>query len=407
VPGRHRIAPNHPMKPSVETQRALKQLFVRALQIRVGLAVILHFMTGDSAFAPDQSTYHAWSEHLAQYWSGEVPFYPGRLLLPGEPVGYYRIVAALYFVFGAWALLPKLLNAVVGATTVRLVFDLTWRITGNEPMGLRAAKYTAYFPSLVLWSVLNIRDCWVVLFIILVTRQSLALQDQPSLRNALLLVAGIYAITVFRSYILFAVTAPILVSFVVRQRGHIMRNAVLGMLAAGALIYVDAAAGRERRMRMPDLEEMNRSRKWSASAAESGFAADVDISTPDKALAFLPVGLAYFMLAPFPWTVANFRQGLALPEMLYFYFLLPFLIRGILHLLRHHLSSSLMIVLIAVGITLGYAIGQGNVGTIYRHRAQVLPLFLIFAAVGVEANRGRRPARLPAPGAAPPVARAS
>jgi hypothetical protein len=392
--------------PSAETQRALKLLFVRALQIRLGLAVILHFTTGDYALAPDQETYHVLGDYLAQYWSGQTPFYPTRLLTAGEPIGYYRIVAALYLVFGAWPLLPKLLNAFVGAATVRLVFDLTRRITDNEAMALRAAKYTAYFPSLVLWSVLNIRDCWVVLFIILVTRQALALQDQPSFRNLLLLVAGIYAITAFRSYILFAVTGPMLVSFFVRQRGHMIRNALLGMLVASALIYVDAQAGRERRMRMPDLEEMNRSRRWSASAAESGFAADADISTPDKALEFLPVGLAYFMLAPFPWSATNLRQGLALPEMLYFYFLVPYLVRGVLHLLRHHLSSSLMIILIAIGITLGYAIGQGNVGTIYRHRAQVLPLFLIFAAVGVEASRARRPARL-TPGVAPPLARAS
>ena len=183
---------------------------------------------------------------------------------------------------------------------------------------------------------------------------------------------------------------PILVGFLARQRTRILRNAVVGMLVAGVVIYADAAAGRNRRMRFIDFEDLNSSRRWSAGAAESGFARDVDISSPGKALAFLPVGLAYFMLAPFPWTVANLRQGFTIPEMLFFYSLFPSIVAGVGILLRRHLGTSLMILLMAAGITFGYAVGQGNVGTIYRHRSQVLPFFLIFGAVGVEARRQRR-----------------
>lgn len=375
------------MEPSVDAKAGLDVLFRRALWLRLGLAVVLHFLTDDYTFAPDQETYHAWSEHLSQYWTGQVLFYPARLLLLGEPVGYYWIVAALYTVFGAWPLLPKLLNAFVGAVTVKLVFDLTLRITQDEPVSLRAAKYVAYFPSLVLWSVLNIRDCWVVLIIVLICRLALRIQDQPSVASTLLLGLAVYALTKFRAYILFAVMLPILVSFLVRQRGHLVRNTVLGMLVAGGVIYADASSGRERRMRFVDFEEMDRSRRWSSTAAGSGFAQDVDISTPAKALVFLPVGLAYFLLAPFPWAIGSFRQGFAVPEMLFFYTLIPAIGRGVVVLLRRHTASALMIVLVTGGITFGYSVGQGNVGTIYRHRAQILPCLLIFAAVGVKVRR--------------------
>lgn len=377
---------------SDKTRPALDQLFRRALALRLGLAVVLHFLTSDYTFAPDQETYHAWSELVSQHWTGQTLFYPARLLLPGEPVGYYWIVAALYTVFGAWPLLPKLLNALVGAVTVKLVFDLTLRITQDERVSLRAAKYVAYFPSLVLWSVLNIRDCWVVLLIVLICRQALRVQDQPSAGSIVLLGLGVYALTKFRAYILFAVMLPILVSFLFRQRRNLLRNTVLGMLVAGAVIYADVSSGRERRMRFLDFEELDRSRRWSSTAIGSGFAQDVDISTPGKALAFFPVGLAYFLLAPFPWTVGSFRQAITVPEMLFFYTLIPALIRGVLVLLRRYSSSGLMLVLLTAGMTFGYAVGQGNVGTIYRHRAQILPCLLVFAAVGVEAARGRRPA---------------
>jgi hypothetical protein len=65
------------------------------------------------------------------------------------------------------------------------------------------------------------------------------------------------------------------------------------------------------------------------------------------------------------------------------------MIRGIRHLIRHHLRTSLMALLITAGLTLGYSLGEGNAGTAYRHRAQLVCFFLIFAAVGREDARRR------------------
>jgi hypothetical protein len=117
---------------------------------------------------------------------------------------------------------------------------------------------------------------------------------------------------------------------------------------------------------------------------------------------FLPRGLALFLLAPYPWMLGSIRQALAVPETLYFYFLIPWMIRGIRDLLRNHLRTSLLAVLITGGLTLGYALGEGNAGTAYRHRAQLLTFFLIFAAAGLD-TRARHQA-IPAPTAFPRVA---
>ena len=42
------------------------------------------------------------------------------------------------------------------------------------------------------------------------------------------------------------------------------------------------------------------------------FHTTADISTPEKALVFLPKGMAYFLLAPFPWMLGSIRQVLDL-----------------------------------------------------------------------------------------------
>jgi hypothetical protein len=46
-----------------------------------------------------------------------------------------------------------------------------------------------------------------------------------------------------------------------------------------------------------------------------------------------------------------------------------------------------------VGLTLVYALSQGNVGTAYRQRSQVLVFYFIFVALGYVWKKRRRLAR--------------
>jgi hypothetical protein len=378
--------------PSVNPRSAELEALRKAVWIgfflRVAVAVALHLSSAESVFAPDHETYHFFSAWLARYWAGDVITYPWKLLEPG-PHGYYYILGVLYSVLGDSEMVPKVLNAMVGAASILLTFDLAQRMTQSTAVALRAARYSAFFPSLVLWSAVNIRDCWVVLLILLICRQAMVLQERLSVVSFVVMAGAVWAVMQFRDYIFFAVTAPAAVSFLVRNRRHVLRNTLVGMLLAGVIIYADRAAGSDRRLRNLDLETLHEIRQGTAVGG-SRFDPGADISTPAKAAVFLPKGLAFFLLAPFPWSVSNLRQTLTVPEMLFFYVLLPSILSGLGVLVRRQLASSLMVILITAGLTFGYALGEANAGTAYRHRAQVLPFYLIFAAVGVEKRNQRR-----------------
>jgi hypothetical protein len=369
--------------------------------VRVAVALFIHLaVSSEDLFAPDQRTYHAVGKFLSDVWSQETPIMTLRVL-PDGPKGYFYIVAAIYYLIGPYSLLPKLLNCLVGAFMVPVAHDLALRMGTSAAAALRAARFVTWFPSLVLWSCLNIRDAWIILLIALLCRQALILQSKFSLGTLILLVGGLVAVIQFRAYLLFAIGAPILVSFVAQRSRNLIRNLVLGSIVAVALIYADQAAGESRKGRFVDFEEIQQIRYWNTVGASSQFE-QADISTPGKALVFLPKGLALFLLAPYPWMLGSLRQALAVPETLYFYFLIPWMIRGIRNLLRDHLRTSLLAVLITAGLTLGYALGEGNAGTAYRHRAQILAFFLIFAASGLDARR--RPQELPFQAPLPRVA---
>ncbi|HEX5884720.1 MAG TPA: hypothetical protein VFY67_09235, partial [Pyrinomonadaceae bacterium] len=118
------------------------------------------------------------------------------------------------------------------------------------------------------------------------------------------------------------------------------------------------------------------------AAAGSGFAKDVDIQTTEGALSAIPLGLVYLMFAPFPWEFETLRQTITLPEMIVWWLAFPLLVLGLWYSIKHRLRQVSPIVIFTTMLTLAYSLFQGNVGTAYRQRSQLLVFYFIFVAVG-------------------------
>ena len=378
------------------SEAAALQLARTAFAVRACAAIAIHFFVPAGLFAPDELTYHGFGRAFAAYWSGESTFEPD---LRGNSAGYPYLVGLLYVPAGEMPIFAKLLNAWIGSRAVLELFRLTRLIGGNEVAALRAARFMAYFPSMILWSSLLIRDVWVQWLLLRLAREMAELKGRliPSRLVSISLLIAVLA--QFRSYLLYAAIGPFVLSMIIGRSKDLIRNAVLASLLALGLTYVGSQSeGAAAKVQSFDLVELQRLRSWSSreDVAESGFANDIDVSTVGGALEMLPIGLAYFFLAPFPWQIGSIRQSLAIPETLYFYTLIPSIAAGILLLIRRRLADSMGVLLVTMTVTFGYAIGQGNVGTLYRHKAQVMGFYYAFAAVGMEARR-RRTAPLPAP----------
>ncbi|HEX8336804.1 MAG TPA: hypothetical protein VF621_08740, partial [Pyrinomonadaceae bacterium] len=130
------------------------------------------------------------------------------------------------------------------------------------------------------------------------------------------------------------------------------------------------------------LEAVQRSRSDLVRSANSGFGADVDVSTAAGALSAMPLGMAYLLFAPFPWQLASLRQSITLPEMIIWWASFPLLLMGIWFTLKYRLRQALPILIFTTMLTLAYSIFQGTVGTAYRQRSQILVFYFIFVAVG-------------------------
>ncbi len=390
-----------------EERRFLQRVFLLGLALRVAVASFIALLDLESFFGGDAGTYDWVGWAIARYWAGETAF-PVR---PASQPGYFYVVAAFYFVFGRAPFLVVLVNCAIGALHAILIYRIA-TLTFDRRVARGAALLTACFPSLVLWSAQLLKDALVIFCTLLSLYAVLVLHQRFSLPWLALFFLALLPLHSLRNYVFYIVAFSALLSFVGHKRGPVVGLFVHAVLAFVFLLALNSLGLLERELQTLSiesvLEQIHMSRTKLARFAQSGYEPEVDVSTLGGALRFLPIGLVYLLLAPFPWSIANVRQAITLPEMVLWWGMLPWLLRGIALAVRQRLANTFAILLFVGSLTLVYALFQGNVGTAYRQRAQILVLLFIFVVAGWQRQRGAaswapKTSRPPAPSLAKPI----
>jgi 4-amino-4-deoxy-L-arabinose transferase-like glycosyltransferase len=375
--------------------RFLVKIYVATLLLRYALAVFLNVYLEDSTFAltfwGDSSTYDLGAQTLVSAWNGD-PVVPSEVQRQLSGYGFYYFVAAFYYVFGHNPLLVQFVNGSIGSITVIVIYAIA-RSMFDKDVARWAARFMAFFPQMIFWSAALYKDPAIMFCIAVCMYGVLGLRERLSLRNLLLFVGAAIAILTLRFYVFYFVAFATLGTFVFAQRRGVIASLLtqLGLLAvfATAFSFVAREETVQQHAEYFRLERVQVSRE-DLSRSASGFASEYDVSTPEGALAAVPIGFLYLMFAPFPWAVQGLRQALTLPETLAWYALMPALVRGIAYTIRWRLRAALPIFTFAISMTLAYSVFQGNVGTAYRQRTQITMFFFIFMGVGIVEKRRQR-----------------
>ena len=363
------------------------QLAIAGLVLRLGLTLTIHFNVPEWFFAPDQVTYQDVGWRTLLYHRGQGPI-PWQIQNTTE-VGHFYWNAFLFMIFGYAPLAPKIVNAFVGTASALLAYRL-----GGELAGRDTARYSLvlamFFPSLVLWSALNLRDPIVLFATLGIFLSMVHLRVRPSGRSFFAVLLGIGVLLLFRDYIAVMVVFGLIGSTVISRARGLPANILVGALLFGlaAFAYQQFGLGSQW-VESASFEEIAFQRE-NLAVGGSAFRPGVDVSTPLRGAQFMPLGLAFFLFSPFPWQVGSALSMMTLPEQLVWYALLPSLLSGARYLIRvryHVFGPTLVFLVMTTGI---YALVEGNAGTAYRHRAQVLIFFLVIASVGLALRKARK-----------------
>jgi hypothetical protein len=297
-------------------------------------------------------------------------------------------LSLLYKVVGPSPLAGSLFVALLGAGAAAVAALLVLRPLGTGG-ALLAGGVVALLPSQVAWSATTLKDAAVWLVEVTVALVvAAAWRASPRRAAAALTIGGTVGLVLLGHLRVHSVVVAgwaMALAFLFSPRGRRWLTALALAVAVGGLWVSGAGlAGIGVFTAATRLEEL---RAAGAEGANSAIPSDPNGWLGEAA--YLPRGLAVILFEPSPWYQGDgTRVGFARIDTLLWYPLLPLALVGAVSVVRRHHSH--LYVLIATGATaVMYAMAEGNVGTAFRHRGELVWGTAVLAAFGVEHLRER------------------
>lgn len=328
-------------------------------------------------------------------------------LLAGEQDGWRPFAKAVYhqtsgfllpatgavWLFGLRLVVVRFLAVLAGAATAAITTRLACEVVERRWAAV-AGIVVALHPSQVLWSSLFLKDAVVWLAAVIVALGVAVLLGPRPLDDrrgrwrgpaaAALVVLGTAWLGVLRPHAMVVAAIALVLTGLwhVRRSGWrvvavplvvaVIVPAVLGYGVLGSSLATDRAT---------------EIRTYRDRVTEGELA--VDPATGDPSLGVIAVrGMSLVVLEPYPWQSTNSPLDVARVEAVGWYALLALAALGAAQVLGRS-RALLFPLLYGVGVALVFAVGDGNLGTAYRHRSELVWVVALLAVVGGRALRKR------------------
>ncbi|MFH1478578.1 MAG: glycosyltransferase family 39 protein [Candidatus Omnitrophota bacterium] len=293
--------------------------------------------------------------------------------------------ARIYSFTGKSPLSLVFINCLAGSLVAIMTYKMTEQLS-NRKAAMLAAILTSFWPSTFLWSIQNYKEPIVVFLICFLMWIALNLTRRFRFYLLFSIIGLMVVLKEFREIALFAILVSLLFSILfslsIRKEMYFL-IIFIGLIVA--FFYLQKFKSSLPKIFEYEslLEWMQRMRSYR-SYGNLAFLADWDITSIPIFIIFLPIALIAAWLAPFPWQLGSFSQIIAMPEMIIFYCCIPSMIYGIRFILKNRFKQGAFII-IYISITSAIlALIDSNIGTLFRHRAMILPFCFIFIAIGLD-----------------------
>lgn len=396
-----RLAPalvNHP----------LTSVLVIALIARVAVALV-SYVVNDGVLIPDEGQYIELARTVVHGGTPDqwAPAY-GQTLYDATRA-FMAPLIVLFHVFGSSRLTGQLFSAVVGAGVAGLTTAIGLRFL-RPGFAALAGLVVALTPSQVLFSSVVLREAHVWLALALVGLGAVVLASTERRKIAVgigLAAAGLLALAYLREQTLFAADCALAITmlFTPRPQWLLRVASVLAIVAVVPWIAGFGPGGWQIASKAaPQLAETRAKLAVGANSAivkptpavapaPASPAASAPQPTPDSSdtvsanVSRLPQGLLDVAVRPYPWeATSGTALLLARVENLWWFVLYVLAAIGVgVSARRRPARLALLFPVLSTGMLVGMsALTQGNLGTAFRHRDQLLWALALCGAAGVQ-----------------------
>lgn len=363
----------------VEDRSIIWKLALGALLLRV--AFIIATQAVDNPFLrADGITYARIGNEITQTWNAG-----GHYIIQKANYGYYYFNAFIFYATGYYPDIVRLINSIIAIGAALNLYFISLNLSGR-----RAARFTfaltAFFPSFVVWSALNLKESLCVFLITYIVKKIMEIMQQFNFYKLFAIALALLPLITLRFYvgILLGVVMAltyIFTAFNFKWNKRIVYTLLLVLVVGFSMSQMGYGFLGKDYILSQNLETIEEQHNAGA-IGDSAYSRQVDFSTFLNTVLYLPLGLFYFAFGPLPWQPGGLLKIISLPEMLMLYILYLFVAPGIYSLWRQRRGECLFLLILISSFTLIYALGGSNMGGIYRVRFQVLSLLFIFISHG-------------------------
>ncbi|MBI3317762.1 MAG: glycosyltransferase family 39 protein [Candidatus Omnitrophica bacterium] len=307
---------------------------------------------------------------------------------------YLHLIALFYSVFGFSPVAVKLINGLLGALMGPVLF-LVFRNLFPIPAARWAAGICAFFPSILLWSVTNLKEPLLILLTALLLLCFIQFQKGPGWKRRILYGSLFGAAFALHAHLRTGIYTAALAGSLVAAAFLTGRFRLPWKLLAVLLVLLGAVYGRAHlkpaltyalvvhvgHITTPGtVYRYLPDQFYSREAVQEGVR-DGKIDGP-LLLRGIVKALGHYLLEPLPRRVETLFTSLTYPQMVLWYFLLPPAFLGALLALRLYPRGGLPLVLLLSAWVFIGAVTGGNIGTLFRVRDMVSPYVILLACVG-------------------------
>jgi hypothetical protein len=317
---------------------------------------------------------------------------PEKQMLLGDLTWVYLpLLSFFYVVFDRSPLLLNSISLVAGVLTVYLSWKITMKVwSGNRLAAKKTVIIFAFFPPLVMYSSVTLREIFIVLFVQVFILSYIRWDETRSKKDLLfsLLAAAVHLVLhnpmflVLMSAYFYPIYHYLKKNIITLQKGSVNFIFLLIVSAGIAVIFFGVNI---HEVYIPYFGELDKfgfdrivSYAQNTNYGNALYPSFVVPNSPQDLILLLPIRVFYFLFSPFFWDITSVAHILGVfDSLLYMY--LSYLLFSRRHYFRNNKKLKMIIFIFIVGIVI-YSFGVGNFANAMRHRVKFLILLVIIVA---------------------------
>jgi len=387
-------------------EHKLLSLFIIVFVLHVVAVLVIHFNNVSSFFSSGLGDYMIYDRSAViiseQFKSGNFSIDKIEELYPDIYLNHFYpiVIAAVYTLFGPNILFGELLNAFFCALISVFAYLIVVKLGGSWKWAFVVALIIAVYPSLVLNGSLLLKDALQVCLTMAALLFAVKLIQNFNIRDFLIFYALLFPLTNLRFYCGYAVMLAFGICWVFFAKSvDIKKRVIYAVIIAILFGFVPMFSighgyfGLDGLKCFLDKDTVTDYRYAISSAGgnNSGSGSDLGIKISfDNPLDFVIgylTGFIYILFGPFVWQLKYARHFLTLFEMIPWYFMLYFIVNGIIKCIRDKKYESYILLVFAVVFLATLTLfDSSNFGLFMRIRIPAFICLLCFLPFGINDN---------------------